>query len=117
MGGEAPIRTLALRDLALCTSGDYRNALVAADGARFHHVFDPRTGRNPKNDVVSASVLAGSAAVADALGTAFLVLGSDGAQAIWPRLDAHGVRGALLLSPGSDGAIVQFEIAWPKEDA
>ncbi len=116
MGDETPIRTLALRDLALCTSGDYRNAIVV-DGARFHHVFDPRTGRNPTTDVVSASVLAGSAAVADALGTAFLVLGADGAQAVWPRLDAHGVRGALLLSPGPDGSIKQFEIAWPKEDA
>lgn len=116
MGEETPIRALPLRDLALCTSGDYRNAIVV-DGARFHHVFDPRTGGNPKTDVVSASVLADSAAVADALGTAFLVLGADGAQAIWPRLDAHGVRGALLLSPGPDGSLKQFEIAWPKDDA
>lgn len=116
MGEETPIRALPLRDLALCTSGDYRNAIVV-DGARFHHVFDPRTGSNPKTDVVSASVLADSAAVADALGTAFLVLGADGAQAIWPRLDAHAVRGALLLSPGPGGALKQFEIAWPKEDA
>lgn len=116
MGDETPIRALPLRDLALCTSGDYRNAIVV-DGARFHHVFDPRTGGNPTTDVVSASVLAPSAAVADALGTAFLVLGADGAQAIWPRLDAFGVRGALLLSPGPDGAVKQFEIAWPKDDA
>lgn len=116
MGEETPIRALPLRDRALCTSGDYRNAIVV-DGARFHHVFDPRTGSNPTTDVVSASVLADSAAVADALGTAFLVLGADGAQAIWPRLDAHGVLGALLLSPGPDGAVKQFEIAWPKDDA
>lgn len=116
MGEETAIRALPLRDRALCTSGDYRNAIVV-DGARFHHVFDPRTGVNPTTDVVSASVLADSAAVADALGTAFLVLGADGAQAIWPRLDAHGVRGALLLSPGPDGAVKQFEIAWPKDDA
>ncbi|MFN9331541.1 MAG: FAD:protein FMN transferase [Planctomycetota bacterium] len=116
MGDETPIRTLSLRDRALCTSGDYLNALVV-DGGRFHHVFDPRTGRNPTTDVVSASVLADSAAIADALGTAFLVLGADGAQAIWPRLVAFGVRGALLLSPGPGGALKQFEIAWPKEDA
>ncbi len=116
MGEETPIRTLPLRDRALCTSGDYRNALVV-DGNRFHHVFDPRTGLNPKNDVVSASVLADGAAVADALGTALLVLGADGAQAIWPRLDAFAVHGALLLSPGPDGGLKQFEIAWPKDDA
>jgi thiamine biosynthesis lipoprotein len=116
MGDETPIRTLALRDRALCTSGDYRNALVV-DGNRFHHVFDPRTGGNPKNDVVSASVLADSAAVADALGTAQLVLGADGAQAIWPRLDAFAVHGALLLSPAPGGGLKQFEIAWPKDDA
>ena len=105
-----------LKNNADARDGDDSDAIVV-DGARFHHVFDPRTGANPTTDVVSASVLADSAAIADALGTAFLVLGADGAQAIWPRLDAFGVRGALLLSPGPGGALKQFEIAWPKEDA
>lgn len=115
-GGDVPIRTLALRDRALCTSGDYRNGFVHA-GEFVHHVFDPRTGRNPVHQVVSASVLADRAAVADALGTAFLVLGPEGTQAVWPALQRFGVHGALLLSPAGDGTLTALEIAWPKNDS
>ena len=115
-GGDAPIRTLALRDAALCTSGDYRNAFVA-DGAAVHHVFDPRTGKNPERIVVSASVLAPSAAVADALGTAFLVLGDEAVPKLWPSLARFGVTGALLLMPGAGGTLRPLEITWPKDDS
>lgn len=116
VGGELPIRTLALRDRALCTSGDYRNGFEH-DGTFVHHVFDPRTGQNPTHRVVSASVLADRAAVADALGTAFLVLGPEGTQAVWPALQQFGVHGALLLSPAGDGTLTALEIAWPKDDS
>ncbi len=111
-GGAAPIRTLPLRDLALCTSGDYRNAFAAAGGV-VHHVFDPRTGRSASTGVVSASVLARSAAVADALGTAMLVLGADDARRLWPRVQRLGATGALLLE-AKDGALRAVEIAWPE---
>ena len=115
-GGESPVRTLALRDRALCSSGDYRNAVVV-DGAVVHHVFDPRTGRNPGHRIVSASVLATSCAVADALATASMVLGDDGVKRLWPRFAALGAEAALLLKPGTDEAWQQVEIAWPDEDS
>jgi FAD:protein FMN transferase len=118
-GQEAPFSTLSLRDQALCTSGDYRNAVRSERGA-VHHVFDPRTGTNPPHRVVSASVLARSAAVADAIGTALLVLGPDGAAAKWPALTALGAEAALLLLPDDDaprerGALTRVEIAWPDD--
>jgi len=47
-----------------------------ADGRRYGHVIDPRTGW-PANGVVTASVVASDAARADALSTAFLVGGID----------------------------------------
>ncbi len=103
----------ALRDRALCTSGDYRNTLLV-DGKLVHHVFDPRTGSNPANRLVSASVLADRAAIADALGTAFLVLGEAKVQELWPRLQPFGVHGALLLAAAEAGLVVT-EITWPKE--
>lgn len=114
-GGELPIRTLALRDAALCTSGDYRNGFVQ-DGTFVHHVFDPHTGRNPQRVVVSASVLAKSAAVADALGTAFLVLGDEEVPKLWPTLARFHVQGALLLMPGNGDTLRALEITWPKEE-
>lgn len=113
-GGDTPIRTLALRG-SLCTSGDYRNGIVA-DGKFVHHVFDPRTGANAPHQVVSVSVLADRAAIADALGTALLVLGDERARPLWPALERFGARGALFLLPGGDGTLRQVEFAWPKGD-
>jgi FAD:protein FMN transferase len=115
-GGELAIRSLPLQGRALCTSGDYRNGFLA-DGKFVHHVFDPRTGHNAPHRVVSVSVLADSAALADALGTAFLVLGDEGTAPLWPRLrafDGAGELGALFLLGTDDGALRQVEFGWPK---
>jgi thiamine biosynthesis lipoprotein len=112
-GGDVPIRTLPLRDAALCTSGDYRNAFVA-DGRAVHHVFDPRSGDSASTGVVSASVLAPSAALADALGTALMVLGEQAAQRAWPALERLGATGALLLLPDDAGGLRAVELQWPR---
>jgi FAD:protein FMN transferase len=115
-GGQTAIVTLPLRDRALCSSGDYRNAVIVA-GRVVHHLFDPRTGRNPEHSVVSASVLARSCAVADALGTALMVMGEEQTRQLWPGLQQLGAEGALLLKPGDDNEWVQMKIDWPAEDA
>jgi thiamine biosynthesis lipoprotein len=112
-GGQLPVRSLPLRDRALCTSGDYRNGFLA-DGAFVHHVFDPRTGKNAPHRVVSVSVLAASAAVADALGTAFLVLGDEATAPLLPRLQVFGELGVLFLVGTDDGDLRQVEFAWPR---
>lgn len=111
-GGQVPTRIVELRDRSLCTSGDYRNALVL-DGEVVHHVFDPRTGRNAPHRVVSASILARRGSVADALGTACLVLGEAGVRAQWAALRALGAEGALLLSVDDRGELVAAEFDWP----
>jgi len=61
------IRTVRLSNRAVCTSGDYE---------RGQHILDPRTGE-PAVDVVSATVVAPSAMLADALATAAFVLGPE----------------------------------------
>jgi thiamine biosynthesis lipoprotein len=69
------IGTVRLRDGALGTSGCQRQSLVHA-GKRLGHIIDPRTGW-PTTHVLSATVLAPSAALADALATAFCVMSLD----------------------------------------
>lgn len=70
---------LEVTDLALATSGDYRNYRVV-DGKRVDHVMDPRSGRPAENHVVSATVLHQQAMYADGYATAAMVLGVEGAM-------------------------------------
>jgi thiamine biosynthesis lipoprotein len=72
---DSRIARVRLRDAALGTSGAGEQYVVA-NGERYGHVFDPRTGR-PSRGVLSASVVARDAETADALSTAFLVGGVD----------------------------------------
>ena len=78
MNAESPLARVWLRDAALGTSGAGEQ-FVVADGTRYGHVIDPRTGW-PAAGVLSATVIASSAAVADALSTAFFVGGVELAE-------------------------------------
>jgi len=75
---ESRIARLRLRDGALGTSGAGEQFFVSggADGTRYGHVIDPRTGW-PARGVLSASVVTSDAETADALSTAFLVGGLE----------------------------------------
>lgn len=63
-GCELPPLRIALHELGVATSGSY---------VRGGHTLDPRNGRPTDNGVVSVSVIAGSAMLADALATALMV--------------------------------------------
>jgi FAD:protein FMN transferase len=91
-----------LVDRALGTSGSGTQFFEHA-GRRFGHLLDPRTGW-PAEGIYSATVVAPTAAVADALSTAFYVLGAEQAGAYCatrPEL------GAILVSAGDEAADVQ----------
>lgn len=64
-----------LKDRALATSGSTWQ-FFRSGGKRYSHIIDPRTGY-PTCGVLSATVLAPTATEADALSTAFFVLGRD----------------------------------------
>jgi FAD:protein FMN transferase len=87
---------LRLRDAALGTSGAGEQ-FVEIGGTRYGHVLDPRTGF-PASGVLSASVVTGEPALADALSTAFLVAGPDVARRY---CDDH--PGTLALVTCDDG--------------
>ncbi len=59
---------------AVASSGDYRNFYIA-DGKRIAHTIDPRSGIPVDNGLAAVSVIAPSAAQADALATALMVMG------------------------------------------
>ncbi|MBP5626092.1 MAG: FAD:protein FMN transferase [Bacteroidales bacterium] len=65
----------------IVTSGNYRKFYVK-DGRKYAHTIDPRTGYPVTHDLLSATVVAPTAAEADALATACMVLGPEGAKAL-----------------------------------
>jgi thiamine biosynthesis lipoprotein len=69
---------LRVRDCALSTSGS-EEQFFEHEGSRYGHIIDPRTGW-PASSVTSVTVVAQSAAMSDALATAFYVGGRDLAE-------------------------------------
>lgn len=61
----------------VATSGNYRNYRTLADGSRAGHIISPTTGRPAKSNILSATVIAPSCMLADALATAAMGLPSD----------------------------------------
>ena len=67
-------KVLSITDIAMATSGDYRN-FFEQDGQRFSHTIDPRTGYPITHKLASVTVLSDTTMKADAWATALMVLG------------------------------------------
>lgn len=76
LSGDQAAEVLSLTDVAVATSGDYRN-FRAIQGKRFSHTIDPRTCAPVENRVASATVIAKDCMTADGVATALMVLGPD----------------------------------------
>ncbi|MCF0208570.1 MAG: FAD:protein FMN transferase [Bacteroidaceae bacterium] len=74
-----------VQNVAMATSGNYRNFYIAEDGKRYAHTIDPRTGYPIQHNILSATVLAPSCTIADAYSTSFMVVGLDKAKEILKR--------------------------------
>jgi len=86
---------IRLRDRAMATSAATFQHFIHK-GRRFGHILDPRDGL-PAAGVASATVLASSGAVADALSTAFYVGGEDLARSY---CESHGDVAVVILGEG-----------------
>jgi len=123
MGGQGPVRpgtrswpvgmrhplrpgrrlaTVQLDHRALGTSGSGTQFFIDR-GRRLGHILDPRTGI-PAEGVLSATVIAPTAAEADSLSTALYVLGPAGLSRVAPP---GGAVGAILVVPGESAGAVR----------
>jgi thiamine biosynthesis lipoprotein len=62
--------------MSMATSGDYRN-FFESNGNRYSHTIDPRIGWPIRHPVVSVTVIAPTAVLADGYATAIDVLGLE----------------------------------------
>jgi thiamine biosynthesis lipoprotein len=97
---DTVIETLNLSGAAVCTSGDYERTTDSEPGG--HHILEPRSGQSA-NAAASATVIAPTAMVADALATAAFVLGPRRGIALLERNEVDG----LIISP----TLERFETA------
>ena len=89
----ADIRAVWNSDGEACgivTSGNYRKFYIK-DGKKYSHTVDPRTGYPVNHDLLSATIVAPTAAQADAYATACMVMGMQKAREfIESRNDIEG---------------------------
>jgi FAD:protein FMN transferase len=92
---ETPLGVLRLRNQGLGTSGGAFQHFEAG-GRVYGHIIDPRTGE-PADGPASVTVVALTAAEADALSTAFFLLGADAAEAF---VAGHPGVGIIIVEQG-----------------
>jgi FAD:protein FMN transferase len=92
---DSPLGTLRLRNRGLGTSGSAFQQFVVGNRV-YGHIIDPRTGE-PAQGPASVTVLAPSAAMADALSTALYLLGPEAARSYTAD---HPEIGVVIALPG-----------------
>lgn len=79
------LHNLALIDLCIATSGNYRHRFEK-DGQSYSHLIDPRTGHPIEHSLTSVSVIHESSALADGYATALMILGPERGREIADKL-------------------------------
>ncbi len=103
---ELPLAEIDVRDRALGTSGS-GNQFFHFGGQRYGHVLDPRNGW-PATGILSATVLAPTAAEADALATACFVMGVEASVEF---VRARPELALLLAIPGERSGTIELVVS------
>jgi FAD:protein FMN transferase len=114
---ERPVTALLrITGKGVATSGNYRKFYVK-DGVKFSHTIDPSTGYPVQHTLLSATVVASNAALADAWATAFMVLGPEKSMLMLenlPGIEAYFIysdeagNDKTWFSPGLKGMVEEL---------
>lgn len=97
-GNNDPGRNLSYifevnRPCGVVTSGNYRKFYIK-DGVKYSHTIDPRSGYPVSHNLLSATIIAPTSALADALATYCMVVGMQQAQQL--ILSREDLEGCLI---------------------
>lgn len=108
---------IALHNRSVVTSGNYRK-YYERNGTRYSHTIDPATGRPVTHTLLSATVVEDDCWLADAMATAYMVMGLDKARA-FIAAHPHGPgTGEVYLIYDSCGTLKEFATPqWQKLNA
>lgn len=91
-------------DVAMATSGDYRN-FFEDGGRRYSHTIDPRFGMPVEHTLASVSIIADNCMMADAWATAINVLGPEAGLAM---ANQQGISALLITRTGGAGDTASY---------
>lgn len=91
---------LEVGDRGLNTSGNYRKFHTDASGRRINHTLNPMTGESVQNSLLSATVIAPDATLADGYATMLMAIGLEAGQAFLAQRD--DLEGYLIYT-GENG--------------
>ncbi len=104
-------RRIFLTNIAVATSGTYRK-YYERDGVRYSHTIDPSTGRPVSHNLLSATIIASDCMTADALATACMVLGKEGAMKLCKSLE--GVEGYFIVAEEGNSYSISYTPGFEK---
>lgn len=105
--GKYQQRIIRISDRALATSGNYRRFYYNNLGERISHTINPTTGESNTTTLLSATVVARSCAVADALATMFMASDEKDAISLARKL-RDSIEVYFVLAPIEGGAYRDF---------
>ena len=105
------LRELVLSDVAVSTSGSQKQ-FFRHQGRRYSHLIDPRSGE-PAEGVLTATVMAPTATLAELLSTAFFVLGAERAAEYCSR---HPDVSAVLTISAENPPVLRTGTLTPLEN-
>lgn len=100
--GAATSAIIEVSGMGVATSGNYRNFHIGPDGRKYTHIIDPLTGGNTESNLLSATTVAESCALADALCTMFMAMGLEESLSL---IESRPELAVLLIYADNDGAM------------
>ena len=91
-GSQSYDKVFVLKDKAMATTGTYRKFKIDANGKRYAHIIDTKTGYPTKTNILSVSVIAEDCMMADGYATAFQAMGVENVKQFLsehPELQAY----------------------------
>ncbi|PCH53570.1 MAG: thiamine biosynthesis protein ApbE [Flavobacteriaceae bacterium] len=108
-GSRSFATTIQLKNESMATSGNYRKYRTTADGTKYVHTINTKTGYATPSNLMSASVLSKSdCADVDGYATAFMAMGLEKAQDF---LKKHMKLKAFLIYADENGEMQTFKSA------
>lgn len=105
---------VALEDAALATSGTYRK-FYEQDGKKYSHTIDPKTGYPVDHNLLSVTVMAPNCTNADAMATAFLVMGVEETKKFLDQHPELQLEVYLIYDDGGETLASFSSQGWKKQ--